>query len=355
MAELLTKTSYKNFLKCGCYLWMEKKGKHLLPPGSASELFFQQEGEKVDVLAKQLFKDGVEISDFNEEGWKKSKQYFDKKQSVIFQPTIVTKSGLTCRADIVTYNKIADAYEIREVKSANEVRPKDLRDVAFQVICFEEVGIKMGKSYIVHLNKDYIRQGAVDPKAFFITEDVTEKVRDLLPEMEKGIADAREILAVDDYPDNRVILSCKSKTGSCDYLETYLSEAPAKKLDMKNWPPAFVIGLLQRGVIDAEALSPVFLRGLGYTPVKRTVDAAIIKKELAALVYPIYFLDYETFSSPIPPFDGTRPWEKIVFQYSLHIKKTPTTPVEQKEFLAVADENPVPAMVVQLNGLTPIY
>jgi hypothetical protein len=66
------------------------------------------------------------------------------------------------------------------------------------------------------------------------------------------------------------------------------------------------------------------------------------------LVYPIYFLDYETFASPLPPFDGTRPWQKIVFQYSLYVKKEPGAKAEQKEFLAEKDENPVPAMVAQL-------
>src|SRR5271155_795360 len=109
MPELFTKTDYKNFLECSCYLWMKRKGEHLMPPASASGLFHEQEGEKVDALAKQLFKDGVELFDFNEEGWRKSKELFDKKTGVIFQPTIVTKSGLTCRADIVTYDPMADA------------------------------------------------------------------------------------------------------------------------------------------------------------------------------------------------------------------------------------------------------
>jgi hypothetical protein len=348
MAELFTKTDYKNYLECGCYLWMERKGKHLMPPHSASGLFHEQEGEKVDALAKKLFKDGVEPFEFGEEGWRKSKELFDKKTKVIFQPTVITKSGLTCRADIVTYDPTADVYDIREVKSATKVRPEDLHDVAFQLICFEEAGIKVGKTYLIHVNNEYVRKGDIELAKLFITEDVTEEARELIPEVKEGIADARVILAIKDYPENRVILSCNSKTGSCEYLETYLSQAPTKKLDVKNWPTAFVLSLLQKGVLDGNSFSPVFLRGLGYKPVAKTVDAAVIKKELATLVYPIYFLDYETFASPIPPFDGTRPWQKIVFQYSLHMKKAPDAKVEQKEFLAEKDENPIPAMVAQL-------
>lgn len=348
MAELFTKTDYKNYLECGCYLWMERRDKHLMPPPSASGLFHEREGEKVDALAKQLFKDGVEPFEFGEAGWRKSKELFDKKTEVIFQPTVITKSGLTCRADIVTHDPKADTYDIREVKSATKVRPEDLHDVAFQLICFEEAGIKVGKTYLIHVNNEYVRKGDIEPAKLFITEDVTEEVRELVSEVKEGIADARAILAVADYPDNRVILSCKSKNGSCDYLETYLSHVPVKKLDVKNWLPVFALSLLQKGVLDANSLSPVFLRGIGYRPVEKAVDAAAIKKELTTLVYPIYFLDYETFASPIPPFDGTRPWQKIVFQYSLHIKKAPDAKVEQREFLAEKDENPIPAMVAQL-------
>ena len=345
---LFTKTDFKNFLGCGCYLWMVKKASQLLPPPSASDLFHQQEGEKVDALAKQLFPGGTELFDFNEEGWRKSKPLFDAKTKVIFQPTVVTKSGLTCRADIMTYDSKADAYEIREVKSATEVRAEDVIDVAFQLACFEEAGIGVRKAYIVHVNKEYVRKGNIDPKKFFITEDVTDAARDVVPEIRKGIADAKELLTVEEYPDNRVILSCKSKTGSCDALRTYLSQAPVKKLDIKNWPPTFALSLLKKGVIDAEALSPVFLRGLGYAAIEKTVDAALIKRELAALVYPIYFLDYETFASPIPPYDGTRPWQKLVFQYSVQVKKTPASKAEEKAFLAVKDANPVPEMAAKL-------
>jgi hypothetical protein len=348
MGELLTKTDYKNYLECGCYLWMAKKGKHLLPPFSASELFHQQEGEKVDALAKQLYRKGVELFDFNEEGWRKSKPLFAAKEAVIFQPTVITKSGLTCRADIVTYDQKADAYDLREVKSATTVRPEDLHDVAFQLVCFKEAGIKVGKAYILHVNSQYVRHGIIAPEEFFVTEEVTEEARALVPEVKKGIADSLALLAIDDYPDDRVILSCKSKTGSCDHLKSYLSQASAPKLDIKAWPPAFALGLLRKGVLDAGTLPSVLLRGLGFTPIAKKVDVALIKRELGALVYPVYFLDYETYASPIPPFDGTRPWQKIVFQYSLCIKKTPKSKPEQRSFLAVEDRNPVPEMVAQL-------
>jgi hypothetical protein len=46
-----------------------------------------------------------------------------------------------------------------------------------------------------------------------------------------------------------------------------------------------------------------------------------IHKFLAALEHPLQFLDFETFAPAIPLFDGTRPYQKIPFQYSLHVEE----------------------------------
>ena len=47
-------------------------------------------------------------------------------------------------------------------------------------------------------------------------------------------------------------------------------------------------------------------------------DHRAIKEFVDSLWYPLYFLDFETFTQAIPPYDGTWPFQKIPFQYSLH-------------------------------------
>ena len=48
------------------------------------------------------------------------------------------------------------------------------------------------------------------------------------------------------------------------------------------------------------------------------VDTEAVQKELATLVYPLYFYDYETINGPIPVIEGTSPRQQVVVQYSLH-------------------------------------
>src|SRR5204863_9968160 len=53
------------------------------------------------------------------------------------------------------------------------------------------------------------------------------------------------------------------------------------------------------------------------------VDVGVIRQFLARLKYPLHFLDFETFMTAIPLFDGVRPYEQVPFQFSLHIVTAP--------------------------------
>ena len=68
------------------------------------------------------------------------------------------------------------------------------------------------------------------------------------------------------------------------------------------------------------------------------LDIPKIKEFLNTLSYPLYFLDFETFQSPIPPYDGISPYDQIPFQYSLHY--IINDELKHKEFLSEAGIDP---------------
>ncbi len=51
------------------------------------------------------------------------------------------------------------------------------------------------------------------------------------------------------------------------------------------------------------------------------------------LKYPIYYLDFETFNPAIPLFDGMRPYQRIPFQYSLHVQEERNGELKHISFL----------------------
>jgi hypothetical protein len=70
------------------------------------------------------------------------------------------------------------------------------------------------------------------------------------------------------------------------------------------------------------------------------LDAEGARRTLAALAYPRFFFDFETISFAIPIWAGTRPYEKLPFQWSCHVERSPGH-FEHTEFLDLSGEDPL--------------
>jgi hypothetical protein len=68
----------------------------------------------------------------------------------------------------------------------------------------------------------------------------------------------------------------------------------------------------------------------------------------SGLNYPLYFLDFETIGPAVPIYDGSRPYQQLVFQYSLHIQETSTSELEHREYLADPTKDPIIGFIEQL-------
>ena len=61
---------------------------------------------------------------------------------------------------------------------------------------------------------------------------------------------------------------------------------------------------------------------------------------MSTLKYPLYHFDFETFDTAIPIYDKSSPYQKIPFQYSLHIQDKNGKITEHFEYLAKGDKDP---------------
>ena len=50
----------------------------------------------------------------------------------------------------------------------------------------------------------------------------------------------------------------------------------------------------------------------------------------------------------LPPWDGTRPYQQVPFQYSLHILREPNSELEHHEYLHRDASNPMPSLIASL-------
>lgn len=78
------------------------------------------------------------------------------------------------------------------------------------------------------------------------------------------------------------------------------------------------------------------------------VSKPAIRRFLEGLQHPIHFIDFESFSMAIPPFDGLRPFQRVPFQFSLHIQPTPGADLVHRGFLANGAGDPRPDFMARL-------
>lgn len=84
------------------------------------------------------------------------------------------------------------------------------------------------------------------------------------------------------------------------------------------------------------------------------IDVDSIRGFMKNLSYPLYFLDFESFQPAILLFDNSRPYEQIVFQYSLHYVEHEGGELKHTEFLAYPGSDPRRALAEQLCADIPL-
>lgn len=313
------------------------------------------EGHEVDDLARKLFAGGFEVQEYNEQGWKNTKAAIKDGHRILYQPTAVA-GKITCRADILVYHAKSRKWDLYEVKSSASVKDEHYWDVGFQRLCFEKAGIPIGKTFLVHIDRDFVRNGDVDPEAFFIKSDITEDVWRLLPEVTEEIPHALAVLSSESKPGASHLGACVGPK-KCKFLPLYIDKIPVPTLrELHRYiEKKRMSALLEAGMVMPKHVPKAYLESLGrvsvpdpHRPPEIHINAAGIRRTLAKLEYPLFFLDYETVGPAIPPFDGYRPYQHTPFQYSLDIVRKPGAKVEHYEYLADSFEDPVPGLVKDL-------
>ena len=110
-----------------------------------------------------------------------------KARKPLFEAGFVYNGGFA-RVDIL--NPVGkDAWDIIEVKSSTEVKDVNLLDLAFQAFVYNGAGLNIRRCCVMHVNREHVRRGPIDPKRFFKVVDVTKDVSGLSREIEPQLED----------------------------------------------------------------------------------------------------------------------------------------------------------------------
>lgn len=349
---MLSKSDFMKFLQCEKYLWLYKNRRDLLPEevSEQQQAIFDQGFAVEDYAAKLL--PGAEPQLVARAPWKGA------GGGAAGGSATTAQVMLYARADLVTHDEDSDTYDIYEVKSTTQVKPEHLPDLAFQKLTFEQAGYKIRKTAIVHLNNEYVRQGAIDAHELLIIEDITSDVEAAQKEIEPLIPEAIAAMQRPHEPHVKIVKQC-STPYECPFIPYCWPQAGIPETNsiyaLTRVSESTLEELLDRGIMRIEDIPDDIELGKEQAAQVQTartqqpiIDRAGIKKALKKLQYPLCFLDYETVGPAIPLWDSTRPYQQVCFQYSLHVLREPGGALEHYEHLAEGRENPVPGLLKQL-------
>ena len=343
----LSKSRYCKGVQCEKILWLDKY-KAEVSTAEADETRFET-GRKVGELAKGLFGDYEDIpfdKDFNLR-LEKTQELLLSKPNIITEASFIYDNNF-CSVDILKND--SDGVEIYEVKSSTKIKDIYVDDVSYQYLVLTNCGLNVKKACIVYINKEYIRGKELDISQLFNVEDVTETVLEKQGEIRNNVDFINNFMDSydeDSEPDTEIGKYCFDPY-SCAFWEYCTRDLPKPNVfDISGMFRSKKFEKYYEGKntfkdLENEDINKKFLEQIDFElndrPAK--IEREAIEKMLDSLKYPLYFIDYETCQYAIPEYEGTKPYQQIPFQYSLHIIKKEGGPLEHKEFLAeVGDDN----------------
>jgi hypothetical protein len=323
-----------------------------LPAYDAVTQHVFDQGHMIGELAQQLYSGGIRLEQENIGANLKETTASLKLRKPLFEAGF-SGNRLYCRVDVLNPSG-GEAWDIVEVKSTNDVKDEQLYDVAFQRHCCQLNGVKINNCHIMHLNREYIKQGDVDPRQLFVTEDVTDRLAEFSDGMETSIAEMLAVIDSDECPETAIGRHCNDPY-SCLLKEECWKHLPEHHVMTLYSGKKLGEELIAQGILDISNI-PEEIKLNDKQRIQKDcvicgqphIDTDEIKSFLKSLKYPLYFMDFETFATAVPIYDGTSPYQNIPFQFSLHVITKPGAMVEHYEFLAEGKDDPRPAFLSQL-------
>jgi len=355
---LLTSHDYLTGLHCRQLLWYLRHRPEKVqltensPSGTVPDAW-----EEVFRWAKTLYPGGVDV-DWDGSGWDAALKL---SEIVIRSPQVsyrvgVRYEGCFARTDILIPAARANTWNLLLVKTSTGVKEDHLREAAFQKWVLTHAGMKLGRIQQIHINGDYLRSKEIDPYKLLTKKDITLEIADYFEEVEENVRILQSVLAEPDPPELNVVDDCDGLKG-CPLFETCWNFLPPRHVFQLHADSnrKRTYSLLRQGIHalsdipeDFELTDKQRIQVTTEKTQKPYIDKEAIKSFLNLLEYPVYFLDFETFQSPVPPYIHSRPWENIPFQYSLHRVDSPLGEIHHDMFLATGKEDPRPELLRQL-------
>jgi hypothetical protein len=351
--RLLSKSKLIAFRQCPKRLWLEIHHPELRED-AASTLASFQVGHQVGDVAKRIYDPegrGAVINAQTEgydAAFARSAKLLAESRDPIFEAGLKTEGALAF-ADVMlpVTTKGRRTWRMVEVKSSTSVKDYHRDDVAVQTFIAQSAGVKLKSVALACIDSSWVYPGGGDYQGLLNETDLTDEAMGRAEEVRKWLAEAQLVAAQKTEPAVAVGEHCDVPfaCGFCNYCNLGKPQ-PEYPVD---WLPNFSATkreqLAAKGINDLSRVPDGLLNDRQQLVKDHTLsqtvyfDAAGAAADLAQLEMPACFLDFETIMFAVPIWKGTRPYQQIPFQFSVHTVSR-TGQLSHTAFLDLSGDDP---------------
>jgi len=321
----LSKSKITAFEQCPKRLWLATHRPALAEQGEGAEARFAT-GNDVGAIAYALHPGGfmVDAPNLTAALATTASLITGGHPGPIFEATI-EHDGVLVRVDVLEKLE-GGGWAAAEVKSSGSVKDYHRGDLATQVWVLREEGIDLQRACIRHIDTSFVLTREGDYRGLFTDADLLGELEATIATRPAIVAEARALLAGAE-PEREMGDHCTAPF-SCEfaaYCSRHLPPGPEWPVTVlpngggKRWLENGIADLLDLAEGD---LNDRHVRILAATRDGRPFhDAEGARTAMEHWGWPRAWLDFETIAPAIPRWIGTRPYQQIPFQFSLHLER----------------------------------
>jgi hypothetical protein len=345
---ILSKSLFLEGIRCPRLIWFRFNRPHLAEPLDETTEHLFSVGHRLEGYARELFGGGILIgggrtgpfSSFlaeTEAAMNSGNKYLHE--------AAFENNKMRCRTDIL-HKWDHERWNLAELKMCSKLKDQHIDDVAFQRICVENSGHKIDRTFLMHVNPSYVRGDKIDPEKLLVAEDISSEVLARMPKVKETVETMIALVQQPEQPETLVGTKCSSP-GRCSFFQHCHGCIAQGSIHELPYGARVIPVLLSQGIhrlVDIPSGFPLSTRQAALVASARQgspiVNTGAIKSFVNTIAYPRHFIDFETVAPCIPVFTGSSPFEKVPFQFSLHVQKNPDSGLEHYEFLPENRDDP---------------
>lgn len=321
----LSKSKITQFEQCPRRLWLAVHRPGAAQPDPDAQARFAV-GHAVGEVACALHPDGVMIEAEPDlaAALARTAQLVAAREPVPLFEATFEHDGVLVRVDILAPVG-RKGWAMAEVKSSTGPKDYHLGDLATQVWVMEEAGMTLASAAIRHIDTAFVLVREGDHDGLFTDAELLAEARAHARHRPAVVAEARKVLAGEE-PLRDMGAQCSAPfvcefAGWCGKGAAPGPQWPVTILPNGGWKT-----WAAQGVEDLLKLPEAKLSDKHARIVAATRDAVPYhdpegaRAAMAGWTHPRAFLDFETINPAIPRWLGTRPYQQVPFQFSLHLE-----------------------------------